>query len=266
MKTIQDNNLQDPLWRFNARESFSHALDQLLLSGEADIACHSLKDMSTQLPKGLKIIALSAREDPRDAWVSPHKPQQCPVGTPVGTSSLRRSLLIKQALPHLTCVNVRGNIQTRLDQMPLKANALILAAAGLNRLGLSHLITHTFPTDTFIPAPGQGYIALVARQDSNIPVIAQSENDWACVQLERHICQVLQISCHHPCGVYVTGTDRYDCMWMIGDLQKEQFYYGKLSLTSLDEIDTLTHALHEWVQAHPIEECRHNNEAFLREL
>jgi hydroxymethylbilane synthase len=166
MTTAGDRFLDAPLQAVGGKGLFIKELEQALLEDRADLAVHSLKDVTSAFPEGLCLAAVPLREDPRDAWVSPRglPLEQVPRGASVGTSSLRRSCLLKAARPDLTVVPLRGNVQTRLRKAEeLGLAGTVLAVAGLKRLGLEDRITEVLPLDLSLPAVGQGALALEAR-------------------------------------------------------------------------------------------------------
>ncbi len=226
-----------------------------------------MKDMPMKCPKGLKIIAISQREDPRDAWLSHHPhPENSPYGSIVGTCSLRRQVLLEHYYPQLQCQNVRGNIQTRINKLGQPFDSLIMAVAGLNRLSLQQHIQYKFPLETFLPSPGQGFIALVAREDARIHVKEQDPESWNCACLERRIGQHIQLSCHAPAGIYVSKTAHYSCHWMIGDCLTKQLFYGQCDLDDPANDSRLLHEIDRWLVAHNIEQVMAHNTQYLNQL
>ncbi len=169
MTTQGDRILDAPLAKVGGKGLFVKELEQGLQTGIADIAVHSMKDVPVTLPEGLEIAVIMAREDPRDAFVANHYPnlQALPLGARVGTSSLRRQSQLRTLRPDLTVLDLRGNVNTRLKHLDAgEFDAIILAAAGLIRLGLSARITQTFTVEESLPAIGQGAIGIECRQDN----------------------------------------------------------------------------------------------------
>lgn len=167
MVTRGDKLLDAPLAKVGGKGLFVKELEQGLLEGNADIAVHSMKDVPAELPDGLHIAAILSREDPRDAWVSIRHScfDALPETARIGTSSLRRQCQIKMRLPHCDTVNLRGNVETRLAKLETEGlDAIILAAAGLKRLGLEHRITEVLPPEASLPAVGQGAIGVECRR------------------------------------------------------------------------------------------------------
>lgn len=167
--SVAGDRIQDrPLAEIGGKGLFTEEIEERLADGRIDIAVHSSKDMPTALPDGLMLAAFLPREDVRDAFVSPHLARfdDLAEGAVVGTSSLRRSALIRRVRPDLSIVGFRGNVGTRLQKLKDGvAQATFLACAGLNRLGKSDVITEALDVDRFPPAPGQGAICIEARRD-----------------------------------------------------------------------------------------------------
>src|SRR6516165_2151742 len=168
IRTTGDVIRDRPLAEVGGKGLFTKEIEEALLAGEIDVAVHSAKDMPTVLPAGLSIAAVLPREDPRDAFISRKAAtlRALPVGAIVGTASLRRQALVKRARPDLTVVNFRGNVETRLRKLEEGVvDATLLALAGLNRLGRAEAATAVLPIDEFLPAVGQGIVALETRDD-----------------------------------------------------------------------------------------------------
>jgi hydroxymethylbilane synthase len=191
------------------KDRFVKELEQALLSGTVDLAVHSLKDLPADLPKGLVLAGVSKREDPREAWVCPvgQSPQALAQGSRVGTASLRRRAFLARLAPQLSCIPMRGNIDTRLRKCREgQAEALVLAAAGLNRLGRSAEITHVFDVLEFLPSPGQGFLGVQARaKDKNLIAACQQWQDLEsrlCADTERAFLADLGGDCSVPVAAY----------------------------------------------------------------
>jgi hydroxymethylbilane synthase len=188
---------------------FVKELEEALLEGRADIAVHSMKDMPMELPLGLSVPVLCAREEPGDVLVANQfaKLDDLPAGALVGTSSLRRQSLLLALRPDLRVSGLRGNVNSRLKRLDNNEYAaIILAAAGLKRLGLEHRITQYLSTDQFLPAVGQGVLGLECRQDDLITqaLIAPLQHPvtWTCVIAERAMCRRLGGGCQVPVASY----------------------------------------------------------------
>jgi hydroxymethylbilane synthase len=164
--TEGDQRTDQPLWQVGGRAFFTREIDRAVLASEVDIAVHSLKDLPTALDAGLELAAVLEREDPRDALLCRSVPclEDLPAGALVGTSSLRRRAFLARARGDLTPSELRGNVPTRVERLAQgRYDAIILAAAGLKRLGLSAHITTYLPPEQFTPAVSQGAIGVVGR-------------------------------------------------------------------------------------------------------
>ena len=209
MTTTGDQILDSPLAKIGGKGLFVKELEQALADGRADLAVHSMKDVPMHLPEGFAMAAIGEREDPRDAFVSNayKSMEELPEGSIVGTSSLRRQSQLQARLPHLKIESLRGNVQTRLRKLDEgQYAAIILAAAGLIRLGLGDRIAQLIPTVHSIPAVGQGALGIeinAARQDL-MAVLAPLNHDAtaSCVEAERGMSRALAGSCTVPLGAY----------------------------------------------------------------
>ncbi|WP_349947159.1 hydroxymethylbilane synthase [Lacrimispora sp. BS-2] len=215
-QTEGDRILDKPLLEFGGKGVFVTEFEQALLRGEIDFAVHSAKDLPMDLEEGLGIVAVLEREDPRDVLVTPVSSDLSGKREIIiGTSSLRRKIQIeeigKTMWPEalVRCENLRGNVQTRLSKlMEGSYDGIILAAAGLKRLGLwedGRYHYHCFDCETFIPAGGQGILAVEGRLDSGLETVArplEDEEARLCLSLERKILRLLDAGCHEPIGVY----------------------------------------------------------------
>ncbi|MDQ6965081.1 MAG: hydroxymethylbilane synthase [Mariprofundales bacterium] len=165
--TRGDKILDVPLAKVGGKGLFTKEIDAALVDGRADIAVHSMKDVPTELPPGMSIVATPEREDPRDMVATrggvglAHLPQ----GATVGSSSLRRICQLKQQFPHLSCVSVRGSVQTRLNKMGSEVDAVILAAAGVKRLGLDAQMDGPLAVEIMLPAVAQGALGIQSCDD-----------------------------------------------------------------------------------------------------
>lgn len=209
MTTSGDQILDSPLARIGGKGLFVKELEQALADGRADIAVHSMKDVPMHLPEGFAMAAIGEREDPRDAFVSNDYPNLAalPAGSVVGTSSLRRQSQLQARFPELRIESLRGNLQTRLRKLDEgQYAAIILAAAGLKRLGLEGRIADLIDTDDSIPAVGQGALGIEinATRTDLIAVLAplNHADTAACVEAERGMSRALAGSCTVPLGAY----------------------------------------------------------------
>ena len=207
MTTTGDQILNSPLAKIGGKGLFVKELEQALQEGRADLAVHSMKDVPMVLPEGFVLAATGKREDPRDAFVSNDFKQleDLPDGSVVGTSSLRRQCQLQARFPKLVIEPLRGNVQTRLRKLDEgQYAAIILAAAGLKRLGLGERITALLATEQSLPAVGQGAlgIEIIAGRD-DVAALLVPLNDpetEACVAAERAMSRALAGSCQVPLG------------------------------------------------------------------
>jgi hydroxymethylbilane synthase len=168
MSTQGDRVLDSPLAKVGGKGLFVKELEEGLISGQADLAVHSMKDVPVELPEGLHLPVICEREDPRDAFISVDYPSldDLPQGARVGTSSLRRQCQLKSRRPDLQILSLRGNVNTRLAKLDAgDFDAIILAAAGLLRLGFAERITTYLDTSISLPAIGQGAVGIECRRD-----------------------------------------------------------------------------------------------------
>ena len=230
--TKGDRILEKPLAQVGGKGLFTAELEEAMHKGDIDIAVHSLKDMPTELPEGLTLGAISAREVPYDALVSPvYKTlDKLPQGARVGTSSLRRHVR-----PDLKVEVIRGNVQTRLSKIETeKLDGVILAQAGLKRLGLDDQITQVFKADEMIPAVGQGALAIECRaDDTEMLEMLAPINDEAtryAVEGERGFLRQLNGGCQVPMGVHGTiNKGQLTLKAMIASLDGKTVYEGEIS-------------------------------------
>lgn len=209
MTTQGDKMLNRSLSKVGGKGLFMKELEQALLANEADIAVHSMKDVTVTLPEGLTIAAVCERENPHDAFVSNHYQslQELPAGAKVGTSSLRRSSQLAHHFPELEIIGLRGNVNTRLSKLDNgEYDAIILAAAGLIRLQMNDRIKQYIPVEQSLPAVGQGIVGIECRQDDT-PVIEllkalNNEESSICLEAERQMNAVLNGGCQVPIAGY----------------------------------------------------------------
>lgn len=207
MSTKGDRIQNRSLSEIGGKGLFTEEIEKALLDKTIDLAVHSAKDMPTILPDGLHLSAYLKRQDPRDAFIS-HKVKHfldLPAGATIGSSSLRRQALIRRLRPDIKVILFRGNIQTRLEKLHNgTVDATLLAVAGLNRLKLADHISQTLDERQFLPAPGQGAIAIESRQgDKKIDqLIAPLRDKKTHLELacERQFLQCLDGSCRTPLG------------------------------------------------------------------
>jgi hydroxymethylbilane synthase len=211
IKTTGDRVTDRPLAEAGGKGLFTKEIDEALLSGVIDIGVHSAKDLPTRLPDGLFVAACLPRADVRDVFVSPRAPSLAalPAGARVGTSSPRRRALVLRARPDLAVVDLRGNVETRLRKIDAgDADATILALAGLTRLGLETRVTERLDPSGWLPAAGQGTIAIVAREGDEAVVARLAGIDhresFLALAAERSFLNILDGSCRTPIGGLAT--------------------------------------------------------------
>ncbi len=216
MTTQGDQILDRALSQVGGKGLFVKELEIALESGKADMAVHSLKDVPMDLPPGFALGCVMEREDPRDAWVSPHYASlhDLPKGATVGTSSLRRTVLLKSLRPDLNIEPLRGNLDTRLRKLDEGLyQGIVLAAAGLKRLGLSERIRAIFEPEEMLPAAGQGALGIEImsnREDMHKALNALSDQStWLAVAAERAVSRTMGGSCSMPLAAYATLSGEY---------------------------------------------------------
>ena len=213
MTTQGDQILDRSLSKVGGKGLFVKELEVALAEGRANLAVHSLKDVPMDLPEGFDLACVMEREDPRDAWVSSTYAHlnDLPQGAVVGTSSLRRTVLLRALRPDLKIEPLRGNLDTRLRKLDEgQYDGIVLAAAGLKRLGLGERIRHIFDTAEMLPAAGQG--ALGIEVCSNRADVAQAlvpmadATTWLAVTAERAVSRAMGGSCSMPLAAHATHT------------------------------------------------------------
>lgn len=208
ISTVGDRRLEQALHTFGGKGAFTEELEAQLRDGRIDFAVHSLKDMPTQPAAGTVIGAIPVRASAADAWVANDRRTlaDLPAGAQVGTSSLRRVAQLKQLRPDIACVSIRGNVQTRLSKLDGEVDAVILAEAGLARLGLDDVITDRMLNDSWLPAAGQGAVAVQCRaDDTELLTLLQAVHDEQtarAVGAERAFLGALEGGCQVPVGAY----------------------------------------------------------------
>lgn len=205
MKTTGDMILDRTLDQIGGKGLFVKELDRALLEKRSDLSVHSLKDVPMEVPEALPLVAFSEREDPRDVLVLPKGKDTLDFAKPIGCSSLRRTLQMKALYPQATFQSVRGNVLTRLSKLDSGAySALILAAAGLKRLGLEERVSRYFDPEEMIPAAGQGILAVQGRLGEDYSYLdgfASRESKWAA-QAERAFVRYLNGGCSSPVAAH----------------------------------------------------------------
>ncbi|MDP2367699.1 hydroxymethylbilane synthase [Rhodoferax sp.] len=214
MTTKGDQILDRSLSKVGGKGLFVKELETALEEGQADLAVHSLKDVPMDLPRGFMLACVMEREDPRDAWVSSRYATlaELPAGAVVGTSSLRRMALLHHVRPDLRIEPLRGNLDTRLRKLDDGLyDGIVLAAAGLKRLGLASRIRAVFEPDAMLPSAGQGALGIEVRSDRGDVVAALAplvdHATWLTVAAERAVSRAMGGSCSMPLAAFATLRD-----------------------------------------------------------
>ena len=210
-ETSGDKHATERLADIGGKGLFTKELDLALLDGSIDLAVHSLKDVETILPPGIKIACVLEREDPRDALITEGHTKLADLknGAIIGTASLRRQSQILHQRPDLSIQLIRGNIPTRLKKLDVENfDGTFLALSGLKRLGMEGVITDILDPEVFVPAAGQGALAVCIRDDNSaldslLAPLNHAETDL-CVRTERALLKELDASCHTPIGAHAT--------------------------------------------------------------
>ena len=231
--TKGDKILDTALSKIGDKGLFTKEIENQLLAGDIDLAVHSLKDMPTQQPQGLTIAAITKREDPADALVSKGDLSfaELPQGAKILSGSLRRRSQLLHRRGDLEVVDVRGNIQTRLRKLDKgNARAIIMAAAGLKRAELESRITEYFEPTDFLPAPGQGALAIETRLDdtatADLVSLLEDKTSRIITTAERTLLAHLEGGCQIPIGAFAwQENDRLHLKGMVADLEGKQVLY-----------------------------------------
>lgn len=240
--TKGDRILDVPLAKIGGKGLFTKELEEEMLSGAIDLAVHSLKDMPAKVPDGLVIAAVTKRLDPGDALVSNRFSsfEELPQGAKVGTSSLRRRAQLLCARPDLTMLDLRGNVNTRLRKLDEgEYDAIVLAVAGLKRLGFADRIRQVLPRDMVLPAVGQGALAIETRADDketrDMLAFLRDDDTICCTEAERSFLARVEGGCQVPVGVYATAEgDGLNVEAVIASLDGQRFYRGNVKGTRKD--------------------------------
>ncbi|UCE83228.1 MAG: hydroxymethylbilane synthase [Deltaproteobacteria bacterium] len=226
IKTMGDKILDVPLAKVGGKGLFVKEIEEALLEGRTDLAVHSVKDMPALLPAGLHLAAMPPREDPRDALISRNGNglNQLPNEARVGTSSLRRAAQLLHLRPDLHIEPLRGNVDTRLRKLETEGfDAIVLAAAGLKRMGLSHVISEYLAPEQILPAVGQGALGIETRieDDFTNPVVASLAHQPTMTEVsaERAFLRRLEGGCQVPIGAHaIMAGDEVVLTGMVADL------------------------------------------------
>jgi hydroxymethylbilane synthase len=214
IKTRGDKILDTPLALIGGKGLFTKEIEEALLDGRVDLAVHSMKDLPTELPEGLRLAAVLEREDPRDVFVSRdgRSLKDLDPGDAIGTSSLRRKAFLLNRYPHLEITPIRGNVDTRVRKSESEDLAgVILAAAGIKRMRLTERVTEYISTDLIIPAIGQGAMGIETRENDpevdDIVSLMNHRSTAACIGIERAFLQRMGGGCQVPLAAHaeITG-------------------------------------------------------------
>lgn len=234
--TKGDKILDVPLAKVGGKGLFVKEIEEAMLKNKIDIAVHSLKDVPTFFPEGLGLVAITKREDPRDAFVSVkyQSLDELPKGAVVGTSSLRRKVQLKLKRPDLQIKDLRGNVDTRLRKLEEgQYDAIILAYAGLKRLGLSNKAKQVFAPFDFIPAVAQGFLGIEARLDDKktkeIVSVLNDKESFIKATTERAFLKTLEGGCQVPLGAYAEiKNSKIHITGFVSDLEAKKFFKKSL--------------------------------------
>lgn len=239
ISTKGDHDKSDFLYKSQSMGFFTSEVERALLDGRADLAVHSLKDLPTALTPGLVVAAIPKRESPADALIAKEKVssiKDLPAGTTIGTSSLRRIAQLYMIRNDIKCVPLRGNVETRVRKvMEGRIDAIVIACAGLNRLGLNDKISAILPPKEFIPAPAQGALAVQIRaDDSELAELVKQiddKNSRIAAETERAVLETMHGGCSIPMGVYSQiQNDQITIDAIISDLEGSK--YVRQSMTA----------------------------------
>ncbi len=232
--TKGDRDQTRSLTQFGGTGLFVKELENALLEGEADIAIHSLKDVPSEQPAGLSLVAFPPREDPRDVLITDKAREAIQT---IGTGSPRRVLQLRQLHKHYQFLDIRGNIDTRIaKQQEGNYDAIILAAAGLNRLGVSYDLAQALAVTTCIPAVGQGAIAIECREADSIAIACAKKINHApthmAVSAERAFMKTIEGGCKFPLAAHAYYQDEeLRFLALVGDLKTGKHIRKELTLT-----------------------------------
>jgi hydroxymethylbilane synthase len=251
IKTSGDKITDVPLAKIGGKGLFVKEIEEALIRGDIHLAVHSMKDVPTLFPDGLHLSAMTEREDPRDALISRNGKRftDLPRGARIGTSSLRRQSQLKHARPDLTIVPLRGNLDTRLRRLNDGLDAVVLAVAGIKRLGWIARITELLEPELCLPAIGQGALGLECRmQDDRINTLLRPFNHAetrTCVTAERALLKRLEGGCQVPIAAYGRlRDDRLHLEGMVADVDGSRLIRDAITGPP-EEAETLGVALAE---------------------
>jgi hydroxymethylbilane synthase len=237
IKTTGDKILDSPLAKIGGKGLFVKEIEEALLNERVDLAVHSMKDVPAELPEGLILATFPAREDPRDAFVSVKygNLEQLPQGAQMGTGSLRRAAQLLHIRPDLELMPLRGNVDTRLRKLEGgEFQAIILAAAGMRRLGIEERISQLLSTEQILPAIGQGALGLEVRRDDDQTIglidFLNDEETQVTVKAERAFLKELEGGCQVPMAAFSRlNGERLDLEGMVAELDGSNVIRDKIT-------------------------------------
>ena len=239
IKTTGDKILDVPLAKIGGKGLFTKEIDEALLDGRIDLAVHSMKDVPFELPGGIEFGAIPEREDARDAFISNGpKIQELKSGSTIGTSSLRRQVQLRHRFPSLRLVTLRGNVDTRLRKLDAgEFHGIILAIAGLKRLGQARRVTQILDDDIMLSAAGQGALAIVCRtsDDQTLQLLEALDHlpTRIAVTAERGLLRALGGSCQVPiAGKATLAGDSLTIKGLVADLSGDRVIHDQMSGTT----------------------------------
>src|SRR5215217_2567298 len=242
ISTEGDVDTSSPLTEIGGRGVFTNAIEAAILRGEVDAAVHSAKDLPSALHPAVPIVAYADRDDPRDVLISRHGTtlDRLPAQPVIGTSSRRRDVQILRLRPDARIVNIRGNIDTRLRKAEgPEFDGIVLAAAGIRRMGWQDRISEYFPVERVVPSPGQGAIAIQARAGSDAAAFLESIDDpfvSAPVGIERAFLAAIGAGCTYPVGAYAKRSDEgYRLIAMLADASGDRVAFASERLGAGEE-------------------------------
>ena len=251
--TTGDKNLKDNIESFGGKSVFVKEIEESLLNDDIDLAVHSYKDLPVILPEGLEIISTSNREDPRDVLISKNNEnlQTLKSGVIIGTGSSRRSEQLKLIREDLEIVPIRGNIDTRINKaFTTDIDGVVLANAGVKRLGLDNHISQIFDVEEIVPSPLQGFLAIEAREDSDVSRYFESfssEESILVTNYEKKFLKDLNLGCEYPAGfcMQINNNKEFTFNYFLKGPKeqiknKEVFNYSDLSIQYSKMVHTLS--------------------------
>ncbi len=247
IKTTGDLVQNKPLDKIGEKGLFTKEIEDQLLSGEIDIAVHSMKDMPSTLPKGLKFSYVPKREDARDVLVLKDgytSLEDLPYGAKIGTGSKRRKYQLLKHRPDLQIEPIRGNIDTRIRKIKeQELDGIVLAAAGVHRLNMHHVIGYYLPLDIVLPSPAQGALALEVREEDTqteeLLNLLHDTNTEIQIKAERSFLSTVNGGCHMPVGAYCTlYEDHLTLHALFGDEEGKQLLFRSME-GPLEDAETI---------------------------